>query len=269
MKRSALPFVCGRGCAAVPRQRRRPRPEVAGDGVGLRVASARRARARHGGRTRRAPARGRRRSWGRARRAGRRHRRSGCGRRRRHAGSRGRGCAGSRRSGRARGVRRPRGCGPASSRDAAGRRGRGARAQLAPAHAVQARGVRPKRLSTASRAKRPGDAVRPELRRTGRCAALLRRGLEPEQSCGPGARPRPPPVAAPPLGGRTRNPEAPRNLRLRPAGLDLQNQLQPGGRSRVRMCHERLLSCYWCVRHIHTQQQAEPLTCNNLRGNYS
>ena len=80
------------------------------------------------------------------------------------------------------------------------------------------------------------------------------------------------PVAAPPLvvPSHRETRKLPRNLRLRPAGVDLQIQLQPRSRrqTRVRMCHERLLSCYWRVRFTHTQQQAEPLTCNNLRGNY-
>ena len=157
-------------------------------------------------------------------------------------------------------------------------------AQLAPAHAVQAieaveaeapeHGVG----GGAGDPERPGDAVRPEpLAAAHGADALLERGCG---AAGVGTRSRAAvaetgrallPVAAPPLGDRrTRNPEAPRNLRLRPAGLDLQNQLQPGGRSqtRVRMCHERLLSCYWCVRYTHSSR-AEPLTCNNLRGNYS
>ena len=147
-------------------------------------------------------------------------------------------------------------------------------AQLLPAHAVQA--VEAVETEAAEHGvgggagdpERPGDAVRPEpLAAAHRADALLERG------CG-AARIRARSggavlesgrallvVAAPPLADRrTRNPEAPRNLRLRPAGLDLQNHLQPGGRSqtRVRMCHERLLSCYWCVLHTHTAAGGAP-----------
>ena len=116
--------------------------------------------------------------------------------------------------------------------------------------------------------ERPGDAVRPEpLAAAHGADALLERGCGAARvGARSGAAVAEPgrtllPVAAPPLGDRrTSNPEAPRNFRLRPAGLDLQNQLQPGGRSqtRVRMCHERLLSCYWCVRFTHTAAGGAP-----------
>ena len=124
--------------------------------------------------------------------------------------------------------------------------------------------------------ERPGDAVRPEpLAAAHGADALLERGCG---AAGVGTRSGGTvpetgrallPVAAPPLGDRrTRNPEAPRNLRLGPAGLDLQNQLQPGGRSqtRVRMCHERLLSCYWCVCHTHSSRRSPSPASGRRRG---
>ena len=114
--------------------------------------------------------------------------------------------------------------------------------------------------------ERPGDAVRPEpLAAAHGADALLERGCGaprvgarsgatvPETGCALLL------VAAPPLGDRgAGDPEAPGDLRLGPAGLDLQNHLQPGGRSqtRVRMCHERLLSCYWCVCHTHSSRRS-------------
>ena len=155
-------------------------------------------------------------------------------------------------------------------------------AQLLPAHAMQ----EVEAVETAApehgvdggtgEPERPGDAVRPEPRAAAHGAdAPLQLG------CGaPGVTVRRRAAVLEPIRSRlseaphplrdrwARDPEAPGDLRLGPAGLHLQNQLQPGDRrqTRVTMCHERLLPCYWCL--LHTQQQAGPLTCNNLRGNY-
>ena len=128
-------------------------------------------------------------------------------------------------------------------------------AQLAPAHAMQlveaveAEAPEHGVDGGTGEPERPGDAVRPEPRAAAHGAdAPLQLG------CGaPGVTVRRRvaaleaghsrlAVAAHPLRDRrARDPEAPGNLRLRPAG-HLQNHLQPGDRrqTRVTMCHERL-----------------------------
>ncbi len=122
-------------------------------------------------------------------------------------------------------------------------------AQPAPGDAVQAvEAVQPEAAEHgvdggAGDPERPGDAVRPEpLTAAHGADALLERGCGAARVGARSGAAVPEPghallaVAAPPPGDRrTRNPEAPRNLRLRPAGLDLQNHLQPGGRSQTRV----------------------------------